>query len=306
MLFQDSMWGDPLYTKTFFQVMVLIIATALAVYRFHEEYSYTKLLWASVRTWIFLVPILFLLFSIKNEIFILFLLCLFSVYTCKKFFQMVGMYHRHIFVLMTYFFIGFLFWIIYKEHYDYYNLSPMIFLASTSLIPLLKNDYQNMIQYMGLCLFGFLFFAWAPLHLARIVYFEDGFFFCIFTLIIAEIAEVSCLVTSHFVKKGFLFSKISRKITFPGILMALLSSGIMSYFLTNILPFRLQDYVIFIGFIIALLSLLGDLLLTVIRRDLNMKDTGIFILGRDDIIDRMDKLIFVGPFVFYIYELTIF
>ena len=88
--------------------------------------------------------------------------------------------------------------------------------------------------------------------------------------------------------------------------MALIVSCIMSYLLKNTLPFRLQDYALSIGFVITLLSLLGDLLLTVIRRDLNMKDTGVFILGRGDIIDRMDKLIFVGPFTFYIYELSIF
>ena len=300
------MWDNPLYTKTFFQVMVLLVATSLAVYRFRDAYTHTKLLWASLKTWLFLAPFLFLLFSVENEIFILLLLCLFSIYTCKKFFQMVGMYHRHTFVLVTYFFIGLLFWIIYQEYSEYYNLSPMIFLGCTALIPLLKNDYKNMIQYMGLCLFGFLFFAWAPLHLARIVYFEDGFFLCIFTLIVAEVAEISCLVTGHFVRKGFLFSKISKKITLLGLLVALMASLLASYFLTNILPFRLQDYALSIGFTITLLSLLGDLLITVIRKDLNMKDTGIFILGRGDIIDRMDKLIFVAPFVFYIYQLSIF
>jgi phosphatidate cytidylyltransferase len=49
------------------------------------------------------------------------------------------------------------------------------------------------------------------------------------------------------------------------------------------------------------------LLISVIRRDLGIKNTGIFIIGRDGLLTRVDKLIFVAPlyFYFYIYLLQI-
>jgi predicted CDP-diglyceride synthetase/phosphatidate cytidylyltransferase len=38
-----------------------------------------------------------------------------------------------------------------------------------------------------------------------------------------------------------------------------------------------------------------------IRRDLGIKNTGIFIIGRDGILTRVEKLIFIGPMYFYLY-----
>ena len=45
----------------------------------------------------------------------------------------------------------------------------------------------------------------------------------------------------------------------------------------------------------------GDLIINVIRRDLGIKNTGIFIIGRDGVLTRIDKLIFVGPMYYYLY-----
>ena len=300
------MWGHPLYLKTFLQVMTFIAGASIAVYRFRNKYSYTKLLWASLKTWIFLAPLLFILFSTKNTIILLTFISLFSIYTSKHFFQMVGMYHRRLFVIANYLFTLLLAFFIYTGNSQYYNLSPMLFLSFITLIPLIRNNAENMIQYTALCLFSFLFFAWAPLHLGHIIFFEDGFFFCLFAAIVSETVEMSCLVTGQFYKKGALFSNITKKVTLLGVLAAILSASLVSWLLVSILPFRLQDYAIAIGVAIALLSILGDLLLTMIRRDLRMKDSGVFILGRGDIIDRMDKLIFVAPFVLYVYEHSIF
>jgi phosphatidate cytidylyltransferase len=43
--------------------------------------------------------------------------------------------------------------------------------------------------------------------------------------------------------------------------------------------------------------------MTVIRRDAGIKVVGLFILGRGDFLDRMDRLIFVAPIYFYVISL---
>ena len=42
--------------------------------------------------------------------------------------------------------------------------------------------------------------------------------------------------------------------------------------------------------------------MTMIRKDLGIKDSGnVFIIGKDDIIARVDKLIFVAPIIYYLF-----
>ena len=53
--------------------------------------------------------------------------------------------------------------------------------------------------------------------------------------------------------------------------------------------------------IAAIFGRMGDLIINVFRRDLGVKNTGIFIIGRDGILTRVEKLIFVGPMFYYIY-----
>ena len=56
-----------------------------------------------------------------------------------------------------------------------------------------------------------------------------------------------------------------------------------------------------LGIVAAVFGRMGDLIINVIRRDLCIKNTGIFIIGRDGMLTRVDKLIFVGPMYYYIY-----
>ena len=62
---------------------------------------------------------------------------------------------------------------------------------------------------------------------------------------------------------------------------------------------RTEPYWIASGLIAVFFGSLGDVTMAVIRRDLGIKDTGAFILGRSDFLSRLDRLIFVAP-IFYL------
>ena len=46
----------------------------------------------------------------------------------------------------------------------------------------------------------------------------------------------------------------------------------------------------------------GDILISVVRKDLGIKDSGLFILGRDDTLARMEKYIFAAPVFYYTFK----
>jgi phosphatidate cytidylyltransferase len=54
-----------------------------------------------------------------------------------------------------------------------------------------------------------------------------------------------------------------------------------------------------LGVGVSLLAHLGDLAESAIKRAYQAKDSGRFLPGHGGILDRMDSILFVAPFVFY-------
>ena len=57
------------------------------------------------------------------------------------------------------------------------------------------------------------------------------------------------------------------------------------------------------GLVIGLLGMLGDLLESIMKRAALIKDSSSLIPGHGGLLDRLDSIVFVAPFVCYAYEL---
>jgi phosphatidate cytidylyltransferase len=68
----------------------------------------------------------------------------------------------------------------------------------------------------------------------------------------------------------------------------------------SLLPDNSEKYWLVAGLVASIGGLFGDLMMTAIRRDADVKDVGPFILGRGDLLQRMDRLIFVAPIYYYV------
>jgi len=87
---------------------------------------------------------------------------------------------------------------------------------------------------------------------------------------------------------------------FGGVLFSLIAAFILSYFC----DFLSLTNLIVISLIASILGTAGDLVESKFKRQANTKDSGTIMPGHGGILDRLDSLLFVAPFVYlYIHYL---
>lgn len=295
-----GLWNNSVYAQTAAIIMGFLLALTFVVFFLKRKGAPYTSAWASLLSWLFVGPLLFAAFALPKPWPLVFVTWM-AVLTTKSFFQMVGMYHRSWFIWVTYLFIFGLGYIIYADHLQYYNVAPMVFLAVISLIPILRNSATHMIQYMALSLLAFIFWGWSYMHMGRLLMFEGGELMVLYLYLLTEVSENTCWASSRLFGRYKPFSKISSKVTVEGMIVALLVTMLVAWGLRHLLPDRSDKFWIAAGLAAAVFGRVGDLIINVIRRDLGIKNTGVFIIGRDGMLTRVDKLIFVGPMYFYIY-----
>lgn len=109
-------------------------------------------------------------------------------------------------------------------------------------------------------------------------------------------------ITGSLLGKNKLFERLSPKKTwegsFGGLLFSLLFAYIFSLFFDE---FTLIEWLLF-SVIIVVFGTFGDLFESMLKRYANIKESGNVMPGHGGILDRIDSILFVAPFIFiYIY-----
>lgn len=299
---ETALWNDRLYQETAALIIGFIAFVGITLFVLRQRTPHFTAAWASVKSWFFVAPILLFVFALPSPWPLVFLVFA-GIFSAKTFFQMVGIYHRSYFVWATYLFMIALGFATYYRFGAAYDVAPMIFLGLISCIPLIRNSVTHMIQYMALSLMACIFFGWSFMHLGRLLMMDGGVYLVIYLYILTEFSENVSLATSRLLGKIKPFNRVSSRVTLEGVIASVILSLVLAWAMRHLLPVRSEQFWVAAGLTAAIFGRFGDLILSVIRKDLGIKDTGVFIFGRGDILSRTDKLIFVGPMYYYIFLL---
>ncbi len=290
---------DPIFRQTAITVLGIIFISGIVVYLFRQQNYYFISSWANIKSWMIAAPILFVLFSFGN-VFTQIMLVLIAVYGAKTFFQLMGMYHRTYFVLICYAAIVGLGICAYFDYPQVYNQMPMILLGVSCFVPLIRNNYKRMIQYICITLLGFVFLGWSFMHLGLILNLPNGIYQILYLVVLTEFCDNTNTAISMYFKGYKLFPRIDSRRNLFSTLIAMGITLILAGTMRWLLPDQSDKYWYTAGLIASLGGLFGELVMTVVRRDAGVKIVGAFILGRGDFLQRMNRLIFVAPIYYYI------
>ena len=161
-----------------------------------------------------------------------------------------------------------------------------------------------MITFFGICYITFFLSFIALLHGV-----ENGKYLIWFILIAAWGTDTCAyFVGSKFGKHKF--TEISPKKSIEGCIGGTLGSVIIALIYTlAINKFAGLDisyiYIALIGFVLSILSQIGDLSASSIKRTVGVKDFGNLIPGHGGMLDRIDSIIFIAPFAYFLLILIV-
>jgi phosphatidate cytidylyltransferase len=184
--------------------------------------------------------------------------------------------------------------------YGLYMALPVYVIAAILVIPIVRDRVQGQLQSLALSIVGFIYFGWMFGHLAFLANARHAYSYLFYLLLAVELNDVAAFTFGKLIGRHPLRPNISPKKTWEGALGALLVSLALPWALRGTFPHLLAWEIWLIGVIVGIGGQLGDLAISVIKRDLGIKDMGAAIPGHGGILDRIDSLIYVAPLFLHI------
>jgi phosphatidate cytidylyltransferase len=179
--------------------------------------------------------------------------------------------------------------------YGFFVAVPVFAIALILVVPILRNRARGELQRMSLAIVGFVYIGWMFGHLGFLANAASAYGYVIYVVFATELNDIAAFTCGRLFGRHRLRSEISPNKTWEGALGALAVSMVLPWLLRFSFPQFGPWQLILTGLIVGIGGQLGDLSISVIKRDIGTKDMGALIPGHGGILDRIDSLIYVAP-----------
>jgi phosphatidate cytidylyltransferase len=215
-----------------------------------------------------------------------------------------------------------LFWAYLSIPIQYYFVIKGMYGMSMVFIPIyvflalpirmvLTNQTQGFIKSIGIIHWAVMLTVFCISHIAYLLILPTQnvqagpIGLVLFLLFITQLNDVCQYIAGKVFGENKIIPKVSPNKTWEGflggVIATTITSGIVAPFLT---PLSISEGLLF-GIALSIAGFFGDVVISSIKRDLQIKDTGQLIPGHGGILDRLDSLMFTAPLFFhFIYYLV--
>ena len=191
-------------------------------------------------------------------------------------------------------------------------ISLIVFLIGILSKQVFDRKQTTPIVTMSVTVFGMLYVVWLFSFIYHLWYFQghDGrnAFLLLYLLGVTKITDIAAYLVGYCFGKHQLIPSVSPKKTWEGFIGGLTVAVFVSYALVWCLPDQLGTLIPLawapvLGLVISLVSVVGDLAESVVKRDAQIKDSGTWIPGIGGALDLIDSVLFTAPILFVFLKL---
>jgi CDP-diglyceride synthetase len=167
-------------------------------------------------------------------------------------------------------------------------------------VPIFQDRAEGTTSECGRAMTGFIL-GWLFIHGAFLLHLGIiGTGAAIFTVIMVSMTDTFALITGRFIGRHKFRPILSPKKTWEGVFGGIVAAAITGYVAQPLLPTLTTYETAALGAILAIFGILGDLSLSMIKRDLGLKDWSAILPGHGGILDRVDSFILAAPACYWI------
>lgn len=165
-----------------------------------------------------------------------------------------------------------------------------------------QADFMALVKVV----FGFMYIPFLMSYIILLRCSEDGIAWIFFIICAAFLGDISAFYVGRSIGKTKLMPTVSAGKTVEGavgsMIGTMLGCVVFKILFLHGLPLV---HAVMLGFLGSILAQLGDLCESALKRTSLVKDSGSLLPGHGGILDRLDSLVFLIPFVYYYRVLVI-
>jgi phosphatidate cytidylyltransferase len=158
----------------------------------------------------------------------------------------------------------------------------------------------------GRVIFGVLYIPLLMSHFIMIRRTSSGILWVFFILVLAFAGDIAAYYIGRRLGRRKLLPEVSPGKTVEGTI-GLIAGSVVGCLLFRqwFFPMLTVTHAVILGLVGSVVGQLGDLSESALKRAAGVKDSGVLLPGHGGILDRLDCLMFITPFVFYYQEFVI-
>ena len=289
-----------------FIVAVLILSSLLIYLKYP-----TKELKDRVNSWWIIVSF-FTVGAMLNTTVAMFFFGLLSYLALKEYFTLIPsrktdrriIFYAYLSIIVQYYFASiqwygmFIIWI------------PVYLFLLLPFRQVLIGETKGFLENTSRVQWGLMMFVFGLSHMAYLItlapasgHTVGGTELVLYLVLLTQLNDVLQYIWGKSIGKNKIIPKVSPNKTIEGFVGAFVSISVLAMLFSFLTPFSLLEALI-AGMIISLAGFIGDVVISMIKRDIGVKDSGELLPGHGGILDRVDSLTYTAPLFFhYVYYL---
>ncbi len=289
-------------------ILILIVSTFLVtLIKYFQPHKDHQSLILRLRSWWYMILILCAVIYLGQTASIIFFACL-SFLALKEFLSIVpirlvdrrAIFWAYLSIPLQYY------WITIHWYGMFIIFIPVYIFLLLPARMVLTGETKGFIKSSSILHWATMLTVFCISHLAYLLVLDNkntaagNIGLVLFILFITQFNDVCQYVFGKLLGKHKIIPKVSPNKTWEGFIGGVVTITICSGYLAPYLTPLSQSMGFMLGLLISIIGFIGDVVISSVKRDLQIKDTGYLIPGHGGILDRIDSLMYTAPIFFHV------